>query len=1408
MDDFGDGVGKRLYPLWSGELDPLFWPASRAEVESAWITHVPFAHWLVAVHRPRSIIELGTHRGVSYSAFCEAVQRTRLDCRCLAVDTWEGDEHAGFYGGEIYADLRRFHDARYAGFSDLMRCTFDAALAYVPDNSVDLLHIDGLHTYDAVRGDFERWRPKLTDRAVVLFHDTNVREREFGVWRLWAELSSQYPSFEFLHGHGLGVLAVGASCGEEVRALCRLSDFAANAVRERFSLLGDRWHAAMQATLTQAEHATTQAEHATQVQRLDLARHEQAMRAAALEADLAHATHRAGEDRRMRAEAAARAAAARREAIETLGQVARAEQETAEVRAQAQRELARAQDEQRILADALARAEEQARETARQRDMVLESTAWRATWPVRALAERIPGSVRRTARGSAKLAWWTLTLKLPRKLQERQAAIRAYQAEAEAARREVAPPPAEPQLEHPSQPRAVPSAAPAVTPAPHRQDTGAPRLVYISGEPETPGHLYRVVRPAAAAASLGAITSVMRVDEIPARLDEIAASDALVIWRASWNERIEAAVEAARRGGAKVVFDVDDLMFAPELAKFEVIDGIRTQNLTEEQVRGHYADVRATMTRADLCLATTEELAQRMREAHLPAFVLPNGVDHATITASSLAARRRRTEAAADGLFRIGYAGGSRTHQRDFAVCADAVAEVLRARPECRLVLFRSADGTVPVIDIEEFPALGGLEDQIEWRNFVPLERLPDEMARFDVNLAPLEVGNPFCEAKSELKLFEAALVDVPTIASPTGPYRRAIRSGETGYLAATPRAWKDALAQLVEDPMLRRRIAHAAKREALWQFGPERRVETMASLLDLLRGGRRGARAFELTTCRRDERLVEPTLSEYEVVFEADRLGLAEVTVVVPLYNYAGHVEEALDSVRAQTLTALDLVIVEDRSTDASLDVALRWARANAPRFNRLLVLRNCTNVGLSRTRNTGFDVAETPFVLPLDADNRLLPECAVRCLRTLQETGAAFAYPVIRIFGARQDLIGTQDYDPHRLLFGNYIDAMALIAKAAWVAAGGYNRRLNGWEDFAFWCQLAERGLWGARVPGEPLAEYRVHDNSMTNIAASSPVEMRRWIDSVTTAHPWLRIAWPLPEPEPQPTADPAGSAACHDRLARLLPLLRCPETGQPLTLAPEGDALLSEDGARRWPLVLGRPLLFPGMRAPAINADAHLSNPLPASALAMIGATTGPILHLSAGGTAERFEHVIEAEAAVFQHTDVVADVHHLPFADQAFDAVIALNAFEHYRDPRAAAREILRVLRPGGRVLIRTAFLQPLHEAPWHFYNCTRYGLEAWFDAFETEKLHVSENFHPGHSLAWLASECETALRARLSAADADAFLAAPMDRLVSLWRMPEGARGEEPLWNRFAALPQDAQEVTAAGFEYLGRRPED
>lgn len=185
-------------------LDP------RATPVSAWLGHIPLAGWLVEAARPRLLVELGTHLGASYFAFCQAVQENGLDTRCYAVDTWQGDEHAGEYGEEVFRSVADHHREHYEGFSKLMRMTFDEARSYFDDGTVDLLHIDGLHTYDAVRHDFEIWLPKMSPRGVILFHDTNVRERDFGVWKLWAELCEHYPGFEFSHTHGLGVLLVGA----------------------------------------------------------------------------------------------------------------------------------------------------------------------------------------------------------------------------------------------------------------------------------------------------------------------------------------------------------------------------------------------------------------------------------------------------------------------------------------------------------------------------------------------------------------------------------------------------------------------------------------------------------------------------------------------------------------------------------------------------------------------------------------------------------------------------------------------------------------------------------------------------------------------------------------------------------------------------------------------------------------------------------------------------------------------------------------------------------------------------------------------------------------------------------------------------------------------------------------------
>jgi hypothetical protein len=174
---------------------------------TAWYGHIFFAYDLVRNVRPAKIVELGTHNGHSFFSFCQAVKDGYLNTELYAIDTWKGDEQAGFYDQSVWLNVNRIKDTFYSSIRiNLVRKSFDEAVDDFRDKSIDILHIDGCHTYEAVKNDFERWVGKVKDNGIVLFHDTKEIHDDYGVFRLWDELGKQYKTIDFYHSHGLGIL--------------------------------------------------------------------------------------------------------------------------------------------------------------------------------------------------------------------------------------------------------------------------------------------------------------------------------------------------------------------------------------------------------------------------------------------------------------------------------------------------------------------------------------------------------------------------------------------------------------------------------------------------------------------------------------------------------------------------------------------------------------------------------------------------------------------------------------------------------------------------------------------------------------------------------------------------------------------------------------------------------------------------------------------------------------------------------------------------------------------------------------------------------------------------------------------------------------------------------------------------
>lgn len=340
----------------------------------------------------------------------------------------------------------------------------------------------------------------------------------------------------------------------------------------------------------------------------------------------------------------------------------------------------------------------------------------------------------------------------------------------------------------------------------------SPDVLFFNGCWEGESKRYRVYNVAEGLNALGYQTQVLDFSQCGELIDQQLKPSVVVFFRAPFDpaKRIVEVLEYCRVNRIKTVFDIDDYVFEPTI--IPQIAGVA--ELNEEQRASYEWGVRAyrsLLFSCEIATCTTPFLQERLKELGRDAHVVVNSVNEAQkALAERLVSQRGQAAGQSNDVVRICYFSGSKTHARDFEECAGALQALMKRHPN---VMFR----LVGLLELDD--SWIPFAERIERAGFMPALEMLSNLAECDINIAPLEEGDLFTEGKSELKFFEAALVEVPTVASRTGPFLAAISDGETGMLASDPAEWEVKLELLITSPERRRKIGGLARTTALERF-------------------------------------------------------------------------------------------------------------------------------------------------------------------------------------------------------------------------------------------------------------------------------------------------------------------------------------------------------------------------------------------------------------------------------------------------------------------------------------------------------------------------------------------------------------------------------------------------------------
>lgn len=303
---------------------------------------------------------------------------------------------------------------------------------------------------------------------------------------------------------------------------------------------------------------------------------------------------------------------------------------------------------------------------------------------------------------------------------------------------------------------------------------------------------------------------------------KVESASIVILHRASFNPLIAWLIKEIRRKHGILIQDIDDLLFEPDAFKYiqspDFSDPVRSSLYQEEMLL-----YRKTVDACDAMTASTDYLAERIRLLEKPVCVHRNAFSLEMLQISEKAFHTRQNTPTR---IVIGYASGTATHDQDFALIKPALTTILDRFPNVELRLVGPLDpGT----------GWGEYENRIHHLRLVPWRELPGILAGFDINLAPLRTDNPFGQSKSEIKYMEAALVRVPTIASPSEAFSFAIKNAQTGFLAGDTSEWEDGLEKLIQQPELRHQVGEASFQAVVEHYHPIVRAKELVVTLGAL---------------------------------------------------------------------------------------------------------------------------------------------------------------------------------------------------------------------------------------------------------------------------------------------------------------------------------------------------------------------------------------------------------------------------------------------------------------------------------------------------------------------------------------------------------------------------------------------